>query len=92
MVLPYLKGLTNKEKHFHVILLGRSCYFWVYFLYNILQVRSTTSGIKTLSWAKWRDIFIFYFYRNFLERRVCKSDLKLLVQNLRNQIVDLHSL
>jgi len=35
MVLPYLKGLINKEKHFHVILLDQSCYFWVYFYYHI---------------------------------------------------------
>jgi len=50
-----------------------------------LQVRSITSGIKALSWAKQRD-FYFYFCRDILGWQDFRSDLKLLVQNLQKQI------
>ena len=55
MVLPYLKGLINKVKHFyiHILLLLGLFLFLIYF-----HVRSITSGIGALSWAKWRIFLI----------------------------------
>ena len=87
MVLPYLKGLIIK-KHFYLFI---SCYYWVYLLFLIyFWVRSTTSGIRALSWAqKWR---IFFIFSGFQGRRVGRSDLYILVQDIQNIIVDLDSM
>ena len=64
MVLPYLKGFDiNEDLKF--------CLQWCYFL-GIFSIfihfldRSTTSGIRALSWAEFGDLFFSFFCRKFL--------------------------
>ena len=65
MVLPYLKGLIVMKIWsfiFNVVI------YWAYISISIhFLVRSTTSGIRALSWAEFGDFLFFSFFcRNFL--------------------------
>ena len=64
MVLPYLKGLDiNEDLKFYLIW----CYFLGIFSISIhFLIRSTTSGIRALSWAEFGRFFCFIFCRKFL--------------------------
>jgi len=90
MVFPYLKGLINKVS-FHLVS-GFTCIVLYFYIRSIIfWVRSTTSGIRALSWAqKWR--IFFYIFAGIFGRRVCRSDLYVLVIDMQNIIVYLYSL
>jgi len=51
MVLPYLKGLINKKTFLSIYIL---LFFGYISIILYFQIRSIKSGIRALSWAKWR--------------------------------------
>jgi len=63
------------------------------FCSNIQQTSSMCYNLhRALSWVKQEEFFFFHFFcRDFFGRRLCRSDLKHLVQNLQKQIPDLDS-
>ena len=64
MVLPYLKGFAiNEDLKFYLLW----CYFLGIFSISIhFLVKSTTSGITTLSWVEFGDLFFHFFCKKFL--------------------------
>ena len=63
MVLPYLKGFDiNEDLKFYL----QWCYFLgIFSIFIHFLVRSTTSGIRELSWAEFEDLFFHFFAGNF---------------------------
>ena len=63
------------------------------FCRNIQQTSGMCYNLhRALSWVKQEEVFFFHFFAGFFfGRRLCRSDLKHLVQNLQNQISYLDS-
>ena len=80
MVLPYLKGFDiNEDLKFYLLW----CYFLGIFSISIhFLIRSTTSGIRALSWAEFGDLF-FHFLQEIFGQRVCRADLENLVKHFQ---------
>jgi len=104
MVLPYHKGLIIK-KHFYLISwVYLHNLIFSYQIYNILglelqqvvselqQVVLELQQVVSEHFLGHKSGDFFLLFAGFQGRRVCRSDLYVLVQDLQNLIIDLYSL
>ena len=89
MVLPYLKGLISIKRSISIY--SNLVISWVYLQFLIFSYQIYKKWYQSTFLGKSGDFFLI-FCRNFLGRRVCRSDLYVLRQNLQNLIADLDSL